>query len=35
MQESLPRDTDLSPTSDDIAYMAPALSSVLPQKIGV
>jgi hypothetical protein len=34
-QASLPSNTNLQPTSADISNMAPALSSVVPQQIGI
>ena len=34
-QERLPNETDLQPSSVDISSMAPALSNVVPQQIGV
>ena len=34
-QQTLPSTTDLAPTSIDITTMAPALSSVVPQQIGI
>jgi hypothetical protein len=34
-QERLPNDTDLEPSTIDITTMAPALSKVVPQQVGV